>query len=152
MSLRTLAAPAILLALAACATAGEERADRPPSLSTATLTTITQILSSDAYEGRAPTTAGEEKTIALIADRFRKAGLEPGNGASWYQEVPLVETVTTPTALEIRGGRAPLSLAYRTDFVANTYQIQPQVRLADSEMVFVGYGINAPERGWNDYA
>jgi Zn-dependent M28 family amino/carboxypeptidase len=152
MSLRTLAAPTILLALAACATAGEERADRTPALSTATLTTVTQILSSDAYEGRAPTTAGEEKSVALIADRFRKAGLEPGNGASWYQEVPLVETVTTPTALEIKGGRTPLSLAFRTDFVANTYQIQPRVQLADSGMVFVGYGINAPERGWNDYA
>src|SRR5688500_9347443 len=152
MSLRTLAAPAIMLALAACATAGEERVDRVPTLSTATLTTVTQILSSDAYEGRAPTTAGEEKTIALIADRFRKAGLEPGNGASWYQEVPLVETVvqadnqagcdaatevgtkdgpaasgasaarcTRPLELGISGGSAPLRLAYRTDFVANTY-------------------------------
>ena len=152
MSLRSLAAPALILALAACTTSRDSASsDRAPEISTATLTTITQILSSDAYEGRAPTTAGEEKTIALIADRFRKAGLNPGNGASWYQEVPLVETVATPAALEISGGNAPIRLAYRTDFVANTYQIQPRVQLANSEMVFVGYGINAPERGWNDY-
>jgi Zn-dependent M28 family amino/carboxypeptidase len=145
----------LAFALAACATTGPERAseaDAAPALSLATLTTVTQILSSDAYEGRAPTTAGEDKTVALIADRFRRAGLEPGNGGSWYQEVPMVETISTPSALEIKGGSAPIRLAYRTDFVANTYQIQPRVRLEDSEMVFVGYGINAPERGWNDYA
>jgi len=155
MSRRFLAPLLSAIALGACATGSSERAatgPASPALSAATLTTVTQILSSDAFEGRAPTTAGEEKSIALIADRFRKAGLEPGNGASWFQEVPLVETVTTPTALEIKGGGMPLTLAYRTDFVANTYQIQPRVQLADSEMVFVGYGITAPERGWNDYA
>ena len=90
------------MALAACATPQRDvAADRGPAISMATLTTITQTLSSDGYEGRAPTTAGEDKTIALIADRFRKAGLEPGNKGSWYQEVPLVETIATPTALEI---------------------------------------------------
>src|SRR5687768_11199059 len=91
---RPLCAAFAALGLAACATTGPDRAaDTGPALSTATLTTVTQILASDAYEGRAPTTPGEDKTIALIADRFRKAGLEPGNEGSWYQEVPLVETV-----------------------------------------------------------
>ena len=150
---RMLAATPLMLALAACAT--DKAADRAPSaepqISLSTLTTVTQTLSSDAFEGRAPTTAGEDKAVALIADRFRKAGLEPGNNGSWYQEVPLVETTASPTALEIKGGAAPIRLIYRSDFVANTYQIQPRVALADSEMVFVGYGINAPERGWNDY-
>jgi Zn-dependent M28 family amino/carboxypeptidase len=152
VSLRTPAAAAFVLALAACATSRQEDRSGAPAISPATLTTVTQILSSDAFEGRAPTTAGEEKSVALIADRFRKAGLEPGNGSSWYQNVPMVETVATPSALQITGGATPLRLSYRTDFVANTYQVQPRVQLADSEMVFVGYGINAPERGWNDYA
>jgi Zn-dependent M28 family amino/carboxypeptidase len=158
MSLRSLAASAAAaLALAACATGGSDRAatrayDGPP-ISLATLTTATQILSSDEYEGRAPTTAGEEKTAAFIAGRFQKAGLQPGNKGSWYQNVPLVESIATPSALTISGGSGgPISFAHRTDFVANSYQVQPKVDLRESEMVFVGYGINAPERGWNDYA
>jgi Zn-dependent M28 family amino/carboxypeptidase len=156
MSLRTLAAASALAVLAGCATSSpDDRAASPyqgPPISLATLTTATQILSSDAFEGRAPTTAGEEKTVAFLAEQFRKAGLQPGNKGSWYQNVPLVETVAAPGALAFTGGNAPLNLAYRTDFVANSYQVQPRVELKNSEMVFVGYGINAPERGWNDYA
>ena len=154
MSLRTLAAAAAAIALAGCATARQEKAaghDGPP-ISLATLTTGTQIMSADSFEGRAPTTAGEEKTVAYIAEHFRKAGLQPGNKGSWYQNVPLVETVASPSTLTVSGSGAPLSFGYRTDMVANTYQVQPRVELKDSEIVFVGYGINAPERGWNDYA
>ena len=143
-----------LLLAAACATPGQraQTSPAPAAISEATLTTLTQILSSDAFEGRAPTTAGEEKTVQLIADRFRKAGLQPGNNGSWYQNVPLVETTATPTPLRITGGSKPLTFRYRTDMVANTYQVQPKVSLDNSDIVFVGYGINAPERGWNDYA
>ncbi len=143
-----------LLLAAACAQTGGPRtaAASPPAISEATLTTLTQILSSDAFEGRAPTTAGEEKTVQLIADRFRKAGLQPANEGSWYQNVPLVETTAAPTALRITGGSKPLTFQYRTDMVANSYQVQPKIGLDNSEIVFVGYGINAPERGWNDYA
>jgi Zn-dependent M28 family amino/carboxypeptidase len=154
LSDRLLVAAPLLLALAACATASGDREAaglESPSISLATLTTVDQILSSDAYEGRAPTTAGEDKSIALIADRFRKAGLEPGNGASWYQNVPMVETNTTPSTLTVSGGAAPLAFSYRGDFVANTFQVQPGTEVRDSDIVFVGYGINAPERGWNDY-
>ena len=142
------------LALAACATDGTTRSEASPApeFSLATLTTVTQILSSDAYEGRAPTTPGEERTVNTIAERFRQAGLQPGNNGSWFQNVPMVETTATPTALRITGGRPPLTFAYRTDMVANTYQVQPHVAVANSDIVFVGYGINAPERNWNDYA
>jgi len=151
-----LALAAAALAIGGCArTTGSTRTAATPAaapISQATLTTLTQIMSSDAYEGRAPTTAGEEKTAALLADRFRKAGLQPGNKGSWFQNVPLVETTATPTSLRITGGSAPLTFNYRTDMVANTYQVQPRVSLDNSDIVFVGYGINAPERGWNDYA
>jgi Zn-dependent M28 family amino/carboxypeptidase len=154
--LRSLAAPAAAaLLLAGCATSGErapESAYSGPPISLATLTTVTQILSSDEYEGRAPTTKGEDKAVAHIAQRFRQAGLQPGNKGSWYQDVPMVEIASTPSRLTVAGGPAPLAFDWRTDFVANTYQVTPRVELKDSEMVFVGYGINAPERGWNDYA
>jgi hypothetical protein len=154
MSLAALLRLSPLLLAAACAQSAEgpQRLPAPATISEATLTTLTQILSSDAFEGRAPTTPGEEKTVSLLAERFQKAGLQPGNNGSWYQNVPLVETTATPTPLRITGGSRPLTFQYRTDMVANTYQVQPKVSLENSDIVFVGYGINAPERGWNDYA
>ena len=156
---RFLALSALAAALAGCAATGDRApaAAGPgptaaPAISQETLVDVTRRLSSDEFGGRAPTTEGEEKTVKLIAERFRKAGLQPGNKGEWYQNVPLVETNAAPGALTISGGAQPISLAYRTDFVANSYQVQPRIDLRDSEMVFVGYGINAPERGWNDYA
>lgn len=124
-----------------------------PDISVDTLKDVTRTLSSDAFEGRAPASPGEEKTVTLIADRFAKAGLQPGNAGSWYQDVPLVEITAKPdVAIDISGGKAPLHFAYKTDMVVGTYQVQPRVEVKDSDIVFVGYGINAPERGWNDYA
>ena len=148
---RRFAAPVLALLASACATTTPPNAGAAPQLSLDTLKTVTQTLSSDAFEGRAPTTPGEEKTVALIAERFARAGLQPGNGNSWTQDVPLIETVATPSALTVTGGKAPLTFAYRTDMVANSYQAQPSISLTNSDIVFVGYGINAPERGWNDY-
>jgi Zn-dependent M28 family amino/carboxypeptidase len=151
-SLPALLSLALLTGCAATSQQTRSSAVQTPQISLATLTTLTQMMSSDAFEGRAPTTAGEEKTVKLLADRFQQAGLLPGNKGSWFQNVPLVETTATPTPLRITGGKAPLTFNYRTDMVANSYQVQPKVELKDSEMVFVGYGIDAPERGWNDYA
>ena len=156
MILRLTALLAATTALAACTTASTDSAPPAtagaPQISLETLKTVTQQLSSDAFEGRAPTTAGEEKTVALLAERFQKAGLQPGNKGSWFQEVPLVETTASPSPLTVTGGAQPLVFNYRTDMVANSYQVQSRIELSNSEMVFVGYGINAPERGWNDYA
>jgi Zn-dependent M28 family amino/carboxypeptidase len=155
MTVRRLIAAATTLLLAGCATSRTETTAagyQGPPISLATLTTATQILSADAMEGRAPTTPGEEKAVAYIAEQFREAGLQPGNKGGWFQSVPLVENTASPSSLTIAGGTTPLSFEYRKDFVANTYQVQPRVNLKDSELVFVGYGINAPERGWNDYA
>jgi Zn-dependent M28 family amino/carboxypeptidase len=148
VSMLTLAA----FAASACATVDTAGPARQPEISLDTLKTVTQQLSSDEFEGRAPTTAGEEKAVALIAQRFQQAALQPGNKGSWFQNVPLVETNATPTDLRVTGGARPLTFQYRTEMVANSYQVQPRIDLADSDIVFVGYGINAPERGWNDYA
>ena len=118
-----------------------------------TLKDVTKELSSDAYEGRAPTTAGEQKTVDYIVRRFQAAGLKPGNKGSWTQDVPMVEIeARNVRPFTVTGGKAPLSLAYRTDMVAGTYRVVPRSELKDSDLVFVGYGINAPEKGWNDYS
>jgi Zn-dependent M28 family amino/carboxypeptidase len=127
-------------------------AAKAAAINTNTLKTMTRTLSSDAFEGRAPTTPGETKTVAYLIAQMKRAGLKPGNNGSWTQDVPLVETISSPGALEISGGSAPLSFVYKTDFVASTYQVVERSELKDSELVFVGYGINAPEKGWNDYA
>jgi len=126
---------------------------KAPAISVATLRSVTKTLSSDAFEGRAPTTPGETKTVAYLIAQMKKVGLKPGNKGSWTQDVPLVDMTASPDmALTINGGNKPLRFAYKTDFIAATYQVVPHSEIRDSEMVFVGYGINAPEKGWNDYA
>ena len=125
----------------------------PGVLSASTMKDVTRILSSDAFEGRMPGTPGEEKTIALMIERFKAAGLQPGNGTSWLQEVPLVEITGRDYApLTVTGKGAPLSFDFAKDWVGVTYREDAATTIADSELVFVGYGINAPEKGWNDYA
>jgi Zn-dependent M28 family amino/carboxypeptidase len=150
MRLRLAALP--LLALAAAAGAQTIVAPVAP-ISEQTLKDVTKELSSDAYEGRAPGTAGEDKTVAYLAKRFAEAGLKPGNKGSWFQDVPLVElTARNVSPLVFTGAGAPLSLRYGPDMVVGTWRITPRVEVKDSPVVFVGYGINAPEKGWNDYA
>ena len=128
-------------------------AQTSPAISVETLKTVTQVLASDAYEGRAPTTPAEAKTVAYIVERMKAAGLKPGNKGSWTQDVPMVEiTATNVQPYVFTGGKAPVSLAYRTDMVAGTYRVAPKSAVANSDVVFVGYGITAPEKGWDDYA
>lgn len=132
---------------------GTAMAQDKPAISVDTLKTVTQTLSSDAFEGRAPTTPAEDKTVAYIIDRFQKAGLKPGNKGSWTQDVPMVEiTANDVQPFTVKGKGAPISLAYRTDMVVGTYRVTPRIDVKDSELVFVGYGITAPEKGWDDYA
>ena len=124
-----------------------------PPISVETLKDVTKTLSSDAFEGRKPTTAAEPRTVVYLVERFKAAGLKPGNNGSWYQDVPLVElTATDVTPLTFSGGRTPVALQYRSDMVLATYRVVPGIAVKDSPVVFVGYGITAPERGWDDYA
>ncbi len=157
-----LLALAPLLTLAACAhnigAPPRETAETAAPAATAqvsleTLQRATQELSSDRYSGRAPATPGEELTVQYLSREFARAGLQPGNNGNWTQDVPLVEiTATNNPQLRVTGGAEPLTFNYRTDMVAASYRAQPRVSVDNSEIVFVGYGINAPERGWNDYA
>ena len=126
---------------------------KAPAVPVQTLRDVTRELSSDAYAGRAPTSPEEAKTIKYIADRMAKAGLKPGNKGSWYQDVPMVEIGATPTPMTFTvDGKPPVALAYKDDMVIGTLRVVPKVAVTNSEVVFVGYGINAPQLGWNDYA
>lgn len=110
------------------------------------------VLSHDSLEGRKPFTPGEDKTIAYLKDEFQKLGLKPGNGKSYFQQVPLVELYSKPVkALEIAGANGKVTLDYLNDFVGGTRRVENSTALSDAEVVFVGHGVVAPEYGWNDY-
>ncbi len=113
-----------------------------------------ETLASDAFGGRAPGSPGEELTVNYLIDHFTKLGLKPGNGDSYTQDVPLASVeVTNKPDLVISGADGDdLLLAYSTDQVVGTRHQVPEVTVSDSELVFVGYGIVAPEYNWNDYA
>ncbi len=146
------------LSLTACdmMTKSEPELDIPEvadgDISQATMVDITRELSSDKFDGRMPGTEGEELTVALLTERFEAAGLEPGNNGSWVQDVPLVEITGKNFApLTITNGETDMVFDFGSEWVGVTYREDAQTQLANSELVFVGYGINAPERGWNDY-
>src|SRR3984893_9593765 len=104
--------------------------------------THVRMLASDDFEGRKPGTPGEEKTVAYLVEQFRKLGLKPGNGESFLQPVPMVESVAAADAsLAISGRNGTLALAYGKDVVVWNKGGLPQAELRRSEIVFVGYGI-----------
>lgn len=110
-----------------------------------------KVLASDEFEGRGPGTAGEQKTIDYLTDQFRGMGLKPGNPDGTYiQEVPLVgfRASRVSGSYLSRGGRA--TLAFPKDLVAVSRRMAPKV-VTDSRVIFVGYGVVAPEYGWDDY-
>ena len=112
-----------------------------------------RVLSSDEFGGRAPGTPGEEKTIEYIKAQFARIGLQPGNGDDWFQTVPMVETTADEsTTLRMTVAGQPQELKFGTDMVIGTRTGQPLVSVKDSPIVFVGYGVDAPEQQWNDYA
>jgi len=110
-----------------------------------------KILASDKFEGRAPGTTGEDLSVQYITEQFKKLGLKPGNpNGSYTQEVPMAGILTTPRAAFTVGDKK-MELHAPGDFVAFTQRITPDIAVKDSELVFVGYGIVAPEYGWDDF-
>jgi len=113
----------------------------------------TKVLASDEFEGRLPSTPGEEKTVEYLKAEFEKLGLQPGNNGSWVQDVPLVSlTADADMSLSVRRRGTVRQYNYGSEFVAWTKRVVESVDLRDSELVFVGFGIVAPEYGWDDYA
>lgn len=112
-----------------------------------------RVLAGDDFAGRKPGTPGEDKTVAYLVEQFRKLGLKPGNAESFLQPVPMVEILAGADAeLSAAGRNGKIALAYGKDAVIWSKRPQPQAELQHSELVFVGYGIVAPDYAWNDYA
>jgi Zn-dependent M28 family amino/carboxypeptidase len=109
-------------------------------------------LASDEFLGRKPFTEGEVITVNYLQDEFEKLGLSPGNGDSYFQDVPMVEITGVPSDnMLISSKKGSFDLEYLKDFVATTNKVETDVSLKNSDLVFAGYGIVAPEYGWNDY-
>ena len=107
-----------------------------------------KTLSSDEFEGREPSGVGEKLTTDMLINQFKALGLKPGNGDSYTQAVPMVSITSTPIkGLTIEG----LDFEFPKNYVASSRKTEQHIELKDSPLVFVGYGINAPEYEWNDY-
>ena len=145
--------------LSACSDQGTEVAYGGPSATGQPLLQVEAdlhrhiaVLASDEFEGREPGTAGEEKTVTYLRREFAALGLEPGNGDSWFQEVPLTSVDARPSAIVVRGLDYQREPELGTEINLGTSQQVSQVTVEAAPLVFAGYGIVAPERGWNDYA
>ncbi|UAA37859.1 M28 family peptidase [Paraneptunicella aestuarii] len=139
-----------ILAAAFTVQAGENNFDQAyNSVSEADLRSHVKTLASDEFEGRQPTTIGEEKTLDYLTRQFTALGYQPGNNGSFLQPVELVRIEADPNVTLQIGDD---SFEYKQNMVIGTSREQESVSLKDSELVFVGYGVNAPEYGWNDYA
>jgi len=168
--MRLLRSTVPVLALAACAPAAQQgaleagpsagapaarqAATAAPSIDPARLEAHIRVLSSDEFEGRGPATPGEEKTVAYISEQFRLAGLEPGGpNGSWFQEVPLNQSVIVGTpqlALAVGGSRRSLTQGEEVAVRASMLNVD-RVRIENAPLVFLGYGVKAPERNWDDF-
>ena len=126
-------------------------AETKPDISAARILARTKVLASDEFEGRAPGSAGEDKTVAYLVDEFKKLGLAPGNPDGTYiQNVPLVGITSNPTLTFTLDGRT-LPMENINEFVGPSSRLVPHVEAKDTDVVFVGYGVVAPEYGWDDY-
>ena len=156
MNVKAAVAAAALVLLGGCAaTVGKPAAEAFSSgpIDPHRLSLITRTLSSDEFQGRGPGTEGETKTIAYLSEQFRQLGLEPaGDDGSFAQRVPLIRTqLRKPGQVSIARAGTTLPLQFPRDVYLSTVRETDRARIADAPMVFVGYGVSAPERQWDDF-
>ena len=124
-----------------------------PTISAERMSEITRVLASDEFQGRSMGGAGEEKTVSYLIDQFKAAGLEPGGeNGGWTQTVPMIRTkLQSPMTFSVKQKGKTLPLKFPDDIYLSTVRPVEQARIANAPMVFVGYGVTAPERGWDDF-
>ncbi len=124
-----------------------------PQINAADFARFDKTLSSDAFGGRKPGTLGEQRTTAWLVAQFKRMGLQPGNHGSWFQTVPAdsITLLNPDVQLHITARGKDTRFAYRPDMMVQTLQAKPLVDLKHSPVVFLGYGVDAPNWHWNDY-
>jgi Zn-dependent M28 family amino/carboxypeptidase len=145
--------PLSLIWLYACSSGTASNADpKAKDISQERFKDHIRVLASDRFQGRMPMTAGESMTIRYLETVFRDYQLEPGNGGSYLQQVPLAEITSYPdTSMQVKGSGRTLSLSGFKDYVIWTQQTKSRVDCTNDELVFAGFGIVAPEYHWDDY-
>ncbi len=132
-----------------------DRYDQEDGLSSFTVAGLEnhiRTLSSDEFQGRRPFTEGEKKTLDYLQQEFKDLGIEPGNGESYLQEVPMVEiTATAENTMRVKGPKGNFDLKGFDEYVLHTERTDPTVTWKDEEVIFAGFGVVAPEYNWNDY-
>jgi Zn-dependent M28 family amino/carboxypeptidase len=153
MTRRLTVAVALVPVLAGCAGGDLVPGAALESITAADLAPRIAVLASDSLAGRGPSSVGEDRTMTYLQAEFTRLGLEPGNDGSWYQDVPLVRSaVQGAPELTIRGsGGAPARFTFGSDWVGFSKRVVERAEVSNAEVVFVGYGVVAPEFGWNDY-
>jgi Zn-dependent M28 family amino/carboxypeptidase len=143
---------ASLLLISSC-TGEKAMQDATSTITTDELREYTKTLGDDSFMGRKPFTAGETVTVNYLAEQLQEIGFEPAFGDDWFQEVPMVEIATSVTGpVIIAAGKNKLELSAPDEIAIESPARQENVELKDIPMVFCGFGIVAPEYGWNDYA
>jgi Zn-dependent M28 family amino/carboxypeptidase len=143
----------LALALAGCASTRDAGGGSPGPIDANRMSIVTRTLASDEFQGRAPGTEGEAKTIAYLSEQFRQMGIEPaGENGGYTQRVPLVRTqLKAPGSVSIAMKGKTIPLDVPGDVYLSTVRETERARIAGAPMVFVGYGVTAPERQWDDF-
>jgi len=143
----------LLPALAPLLLAAAAAPSPTPKVDMQRMSEITRVLASDAFQGRAPGTPGEAKTIPYLIEQFKAAGLEPaGENGGWTQQVPMIRTqLEAPVSVSVTQAGQTVPLRFPDDIYLGTVRPVDRVSIANAPMVFVGYGVSAPERGWDDF-
>ncbi len=159
---RLLLAAVISLFLVAChhhsandRNGGYGNAAFSPGIVEADVSQHVKVLASDAFEGRAPGSKGEQRTTEYLIQQFQRIGLQPGNRGSWLQAVPYVQATlqhADQARLAIDGGKGRFELDFGSDMVVGSPADEPHAAIKNSPIVFVGYGVDSPDQQWNDYA
>jgi Zn-dependent M28 family amino/carboxypeptidase len=142
---------ATIIMLAACSDPIKENnfSDIYNTISVDELKQHTKVISADEFGGRSPTSEGEKKTLDYLVKNFKALGFAGANNGEFLQAVELQEMVASPDMTLTIGSN---SFQYKEDMIASSKREQTKISVTDSEVVFVGFGINAPEYAWNDYA
>ncbi len=142
----------LAISLVACNVFQNDAQQAESTINADDLKQYVSVLASDEFLGRQPFTEGEVRTVNYLKEEFEKMGLEGGFQGRFFQEVPMVEITFSPDKkLKLKAPKGTVELNYMEDFIVSTSHVKESVEVKNSELVFAGYGIVAPEFGWNDY-
>jgi Zn-dependent M28 family amino/carboxypeptidase len=143
----------LLAVLTACtSTENEDYQQAASDINAEKMAEYIEVMASDEFMGRMPFTRGEELTLQFLEEAYMELGLEPAWHGSYFQEVPMMQVAVRPDSqMRFATPTGPMALDYISDFVSFSPRVEDLALVEDAGLIFAGYGIVAPEYGWNDY-